>query len=143
MKKQNNALGLTLRGNQDDVLATVRTSVLVAKTLQTAFQLDVEGTDCFKAHFGGAASEQLLLGLLDSAKRQLGHLSAASGPEFAMEFRLLSNRSGFALVVHSADSVRCKGECARLGAKSTPHNAREEFSREDVGPAAGEIGRSV
>jgi hypothetical protein len=108
VKNRSNALGLTLRGNQDDVLATVRTAVVVAKNLQTTLQLDMEGTDCFKAHFGGAASDQLLLGLLDSARRQLGLLSSASGSEFAMEVRLLSEEAGISLVVRSASPARCQ-----------------------------------
>jgi hypothetical protein len=107
MKNRNNALCLTLQGSQDDALAAVRTAVLVAKSLRATLHLDIEGAEYFKAHFGGAASEQLVLGLLDSTKRQLVHLSSASDPEFAMEFGLLSDEAGLALVVRSADSARC------------------------------------
>ena len=109
MKNLSNALRLTLRGSQDDVLATVRTAVLVAKNLQTTLQLDAEGTDCFTAHFGGAASDQLLLGLLDSARRQLALLSSAAGSEFAMEVRLLSEEAGISLVVRSASLAMSGG----------------------------------
>jgi hypothetical protein len=108
MKNRNSALDLTLRGSQDDVLATVRTAVLVAKNLQTTFQLDIKGANRFKAHFGNAASEQLLLGLLDSARRQLVQISSVSGPEFAMEVRLLSEEAGFSLVVCGASRARCR-----------------------------------
>jgi hypothetical protein len=110
MKSRNNALRLVLWGNQDEVPTTLRTAILVAKNLQTTFQLDVEGTDRFKAHFGGATSERLLLGLVDSAKRQLAHLFSTVGPEFVMEFRLLSDETGFALIVRSTGSGRCMEE---------------------------------
>jgi hypothetical protein len=102
MNNQSNAFRIVLHGHAEDVLAAVRTAVLVAKSLTTTLRLDLEGGECFKAHFGSAASDQFVAGLLDSVRQQLALQPPTLESGFEMQVRILSEEAGFLLVVRRA-----------------------------------------
>jgi hypothetical protein len=109
MNNQDNAFRLSLRGNAEDVLAAVRTAVLVAKSLETTLRLDLEGSECFKAHFGSAASDEFVAGLLDSVRRQLALQPSTLDPGFEIQFKILSDEVGFSLAIRRASHVPMRG----------------------------------
>lgn len=105
MNNQDNVFRLSLRGNVEDVLAAMRTAVLVAKSVKTTLRLDLEGSECFKAHFGSAASDEFVAGFLDSVRRQLALQPPTLDPGFEIQVRILSNEAGFSLAIRRASPM--------------------------------------
>jgi hypothetical protein len=80
-------VGVTLLGDLDDVLACLRTAVLLARNLRAPLSLSFPGKDVLPVDFGKAPYSTLLSELLDFARAQLGRLAA---PAFAMEFTVIA-----------------------------------------------------
>jgi hypothetical protein len=76
-------VGVTLLGDLDDVLAVLRTAILLARSLKAPLSLSVIGKDILS----GDVDETLVPELLDSARTQLRGLNA---PAFTMEVNIIA-----------------------------------------------------
>ena len=77
-------VGVTLVGDLEDVLAVLRTAVLLARNLRATLYLDFSGKDAFPVHFGQTPCPALSE-LLDSARGQLGKLISVTMPVLILE----------------------------------------------------------
>ena len=80
-------VGATLLGDVDDVLAVLRTAVLLAKNMKAPLSVDLLGSDILPGNFEDIPYSKLVSELLDSAREQLGLLAASS---FAMEVNVVA-----------------------------------------------------
>ena len=79
-------VGVTMLGDLEDVLAVLRTAVVLARNLRATLFLGLSGKDVFPVHFGEAAYSTLVAEVLDSAGAQLRGL----GAPFAMEVNIVA-----------------------------------------------------
>ena len=80
-------VGATLMGDLDDVLAALRTAVLLAKNMKAPLSLDLLGSDILPSNFDNIPYSKLVSELLDSAREQLGLLATSA---FAMEVNVVA-----------------------------------------------------
>jgi hypothetical protein len=80
-------VGVTLLGDLDDVLACLRTAVLLARNLRATLFLGLPGKEVLPVRFSEAPCSTLVSELLDSARAQLLRLAV---PTFAMEFNVIA-----------------------------------------------------
>ena len=99
-------VGVTLLGDLEDVLAVLRTAVLLARNLRAPLSLSFPGKDVLPVDFGKAPYSTLVSELLDFARAQLGRLAA---PAFAMEVNIVAASfvcaGSITMCVRSANSV--------------------------------------
>ncbi len=95
-------VGVTLLGDLEDVLAVLRTAILLARSLKAPLSLSVIGKDILS----GDVDETLVPELLDSAKAQLRELNA---PAFTMEVNIIAasfvSAGSITMCVHSGNPV--------------------------------------
>jgi hypothetical protein len=80
-------VGVTLLGDLEEVLAVLRTAVLLARNLRAPLTLSLPGKDVLPFDFGETPSSTAVSRLLDSARAQLRRLGA---PAFVMEVNLVA-----------------------------------------------------
>ena len=99
-------VGVTLLGDLEDVLAVLRTAVLLARNLRAPLSLSFPGKDVLPVDFGKAPYSTLVSELLDSARAQLRRLAA---PAFAMEVNVIAasfvSAGSITMCVRNANSV--------------------------------------
>jgi hypothetical protein len=99
-------VGVTLLGDSEDVLAVLRTAVLLAKNLKASLSLDLLGKDISPGNFDDTPYSKLVSELLHSARAQLKVLAA---PAFIMEGNIVAASFVYAgsvtLSVRSADPI--------------------------------------
>ena len=99
-------VGVTLLGDLEDVLAVLRTAVLLAKNMKAPLSLDLLGRDILPGNFDDTPYSKLVSELLGSARAQLGRLNA---PAFAMEVNVIAasfvSAGSIAMCVRNANSV--------------------------------------
>ena len=78
-------VGVTLLGGVDDVLALLRTAVLLARNMEASLFFEFPGRDTSPSFFSEAPSPARLSGLLDSAGPQLRKLISETAPLLASE----------------------------------------------------------
>ena len=78
-------VGVTLLGDLEDVLAVLRTAILLARSLKAPLSLSVIGKDILS----GDVDETLVPELLDSAKRNFASLTPRRSPWKSTSSRLL------------------------------------------------------
>lgn len=97
-------VGVTLLGDSEDVLAVVRTTVLLARSLQAPLSLKLFGKDILSGHVDETPYSTLVSELLDSARAQLRGLAA---PAFTMEVNVIAasfvSAGSITMCVHSAN----------------------------------------
>ena len=100
-------VGVTLLGDLEDVLAVLRTAVLLAKNMKAPLSLDLLGRDILPGNFDDTPYSKLVSELLGSARAQLRSLAAA--PAFAMEVNVIAasfvSAGSITMCVRSANSV--------------------------------------
>jgi hypothetical protein len=79
-------VGVTLLGDLEDVLAVLRTAVLLARNLRAPLSLGLPGQNVLPVDFSQPPCATSVSELLESARAQLGVLAAA----FAMEFTVIA-----------------------------------------------------
>ena len=93
-------VGITLLGELEDVLAVLRTAVLLARNLKAPLSLNLLGKDILS----GDVDETLVPELLDSARTQLRGLNA---PAFTMEVNIIAasfvSAGSITMCVHSGN----------------------------------------
>jgi len=99
-------VGATLIGDFDDVLAVLRTAVLLAKNMKAPLSLDLLGRDILPGNFDDTPYSKLVSELLDSARAQLGLLAATA---FAMEVNVIAasfvSAGSITMRIRTANSV--------------------------------------
>jgi hypothetical protein len=99
-------VGVTLMGDFDDVLAVLRTAVLLAKNMKAPLSLDLLGRDILPGNFDDTPYSKLVSELLDSARAQLGLLAASV---FAMEVNVVAasfiSAGSITMRIRTANSV--------------------------------------
>ena len=99
-------VGVTLLGDLEDVLAVLRTAVLLAKNMKAPLSLDLLGRDILPGNFDDTPYSKLVSELLDSARAQLGLLAASV---FAMEVNVVAasfiSAGSITMCVRSANAV--------------------------------------
>ena len=93
-------------GDFDDVLAVLRTAVLLAKNMKAPLSLDLLGSDILPGNFDNTPYSKLVSELLDSARAQLGLLAASA---FAMEVNVVAasfvSAGSITMRIRTANSV--------------------------------------
>jgi len=105
-------VGVTLLGDLEDVLAVVRTTVLLARSMKAPLSLSFPGKDVLPVDFGETPCSTLVSDLLDSARAQLGRLNA---PAFAMEVDIVAA----SFVCAGSITMRVRSANAVLGGRQT------------------------
>ena len=99
-------MGATLMGDFDDVLAVLRTAVLLAKNMKAPLSIDMFGSDILPSNFDNIPYSKLVSELLDSARAQLGLLAASV---FAMEVNVVAasfvSAGSITMRIRTANSV--------------------------------------
>ena len=81
--------GITLTGDWQDVMAVLRTAIVLARNLRTPLFFGLPGNDILPVELGEAPNGTLVSELLDSGKMQgRGHRRA--NPSFAMEVNVIA-----------------------------------------------------
>lgn len=95
-------VGITLLGDLEDVLAVLRTAVLLARSLKAPLSLNLLGKDILS----GDVDESLLPELLDSARTQLRGVNT---PPFTMEVNIIAasfvSAGSISMCVYSGNPV--------------------------------------
>jgi hypothetical protein len=99
-------VGVTLLGDSEDLLAVLRTAILLARSLSATLSLSLPGKDIFPLDLGESPSSTGMSRLLDSTRAQLARIAA---PIFRMEVNLVAAsfvRSGsITMRVRSTDEL--------------------------------------
>ena len=99
-------VGVTLLGDLEDVLAVIRTAVLLAKNLKAPLSLNLIGRDILPGNFSDTPYSKLVAEILRFAKAQLEGLAA---PAFIMEANIVAASfvcaGSVTLSVRSADPI--------------------------------------
>jgi len=77
-------MGVTLIGDRQDVLAVLRTAVLLARNLRTPLFLGLPGQDALPVQLGEVPNAKLVSELVDSVRMQ-GRRRARAATSFAIE----------------------------------------------------------
>ncbi len=97
-------VGFTLLGDLEDVLAVLRTAVLLARSLKAPLSLSLFGKDILSGHIDETPQSTSVSELLNSAKAQLRELAA---PAFTMEINFIAasfvSAGSITMNVHSAN----------------------------------------
>ena len=80
-------VGVTLLGDVEEVLAVIRTAVLLARNLRAPLSLSLPGKDVLPVDFGESPFSTAVSRLLDSARAQLRKFDS---PAFVMEVNLVA-----------------------------------------------------
>lgn len=80
-------VGVTLLGDLEEVLAILRTAVLLARNLRAPLSISLPGQNVLPVDFGETPSSSAVSRLLDSARARLGRLTA---PAFIVEVNLVA-----------------------------------------------------
>ena len=99
-------VGVTLLGDLEDVLAVLRTAVLLAKNLKAPLSLNHIGRDILPGNFSDTPYSKLVAEILRFARAQLERLAA---PAFIMEVNIVAASfvcaGSVTLSVRSADPI--------------------------------------
>ena len=99
-------VGVTLLGDLEDVLAVVRTTVLLARSMKAPLSLDLLGSDILPGNFDDTPYSKLVADILRFARAQLERLAA---PAFIMEVNIVAasfvSAGSVMLSVRSADPI--------------------------------------
>ena len=99
-------VGVTLLGDLEDVLAVIRTAVLLAKNLKAPLSLNLIGRDILPGNFNDTPYSKLVAEILRFAKAQLEGLAA---PAFIMEANIVAASficsGSVTLSIRSADPI--------------------------------------